>query len=94
MLTLENKKNTRTVTSYNDITKNFFEAERLTSQEPHKPVVSNLVGSAVQLQGHGGLCSKIADVHGIEVHEVRTWKFVYFRKIFLFFYFYCTSPGA
>jgi len=31
------------------------------------------------------LCSKIADVHGIEVHDVRTWKFVYFRKIFRFF---------
>jgi len=30
------------------------------------------------------LCSKIADVHGIEVHDVRTWKFVYFRKIFRF----------
>jgi len=38
MLALENKKNTRTVTSYNDITKNFFEAKRLTLQEPHKPV--------------------------------------------------------
>jgi len=30
------------------------------------------------------LCSKIADVDGIEVHDVRTWKFVYFRKIFQF----------
>jgi len=28
------------------------------------------------------LCSKIADLHGIEVHDVRTRKFVYFRKIF------------
>jgi len=26
-------------------------------------------------------CSKIADAHGIEVCDVRTWKFVYFRKI-------------
>jgi len=25
------------------------------------------------------LCSKITDVHGIEVHEVRTWKFGIFR---------------
>jgi len=31
---------------------------------------------------HATLCSKIADVHGIEVHDVRTWKFVYFRKLF------------
>ena len=30
------------------------------------------------------LCSKIADLHGIEVHDVRTRKFVYFRKIFRF----------
>ena len=30
------------------------------------------------------LRSKIADVHGIEVHDVRTWKFVYFQKIFRF----------
>jgi len=27
---------------------------------------------------------KIEDVHGIELHDVRSWKFVYFRKIFLF----------
>ena len=33
---------------------------------------------------HGVLCSKIADVHGIEVHDVRTLKFVYFQKIFRF----------
>ena len=30
------------------------------------------------------LRSKIADVHGIEVHDVRTWKFVYFQKILRF----------
>ena len=30
------------------------------------------------------LCSKIPDVHGIEEHDVRTWKFVYFQKIFRF----------
>ena len=30
------------------------------------------------------LRSKIADVHGIEVHDFRTWKFVYFQKIFQF----------
>jgi len=30
------------------------------------------------------LCSKIADVRGIEVHDVRTWKFVCFQKIFRF----------
>jgi len=34
------KKNTRTVASYNDITNNFFEAERLTFPEPHKPVTA------------------------------------------------------
>jgi len=28
------------------------------------------------------LCSKIADVHGIELRDVRTRKFVYFQKIF------------
>ena len=33
---------------------------------------------------HGVLCSKIADVHGIEFHDVRTLKFVYFQKIFRF----------
>ena len=33
---------------------------------------------------HAVLCSKIADVHGIEVNDVRAWKFVYFRKIFRF----------
>jgi len=33
---------------------------------------------------HAILCSKIADVNGIEVHDVRTWKFVYFRKLFRF----------
>ena len=31
------------------------------------------------------LCSKIADVHGIEVHDVRTRKFIYFRKNFPIF---------
>ena len=30
------------------------------------------------------LCSKIADVHGIEIDDVLTWKFVYFQKIFRF----------
>jgi len=30
------------------------------------------------------LCSKIADVHGTGAHDVRTWKFVHFRKIFRF----------
>ena len=34
---------------------------------------------------HVVLCSKIAeDVHGIEVHDIRIWKFVYFRKLFRF----------
>jgi len=33
---------------------------------------------------HAVFCSKIADVHGIEVHDVRTLKFVYFQKIFRF----------
>ena len=31
------------VTSYNDITKNFFEAKRLTLQEPHKPVTAKKI---------------------------------------------------
>jgi len=30
------------------------------------------------------LCSKITDVHGIEVNDVLTWKFVYFQNIFRF----------
>jgi len=30
------------------------------------------------------LCSKITDGHEIEVYDVRTWKFVYFRKSFCF----------
>jgi len=30
------------------------------------------------------LCSKIAELRGIEVHDVRTRKFAYFRKIFRF----------
>ena len=33
---------------------------------------------------HALLCSKIAVVHAIEVHEVRTWMCVYFRHIFRF----------
>jgi len=41
-----------------------------------------LVGSLWKI--HAVWCSKIADVHGIEVHDARTWKFVYFRKIFRF----------
>ena len=40
------------------------------------------VGSLCKI--HAELCSKIADVHGIEVHNVRTWKFVYIRKTFRF----------
>jgi len=31
---------------------------------------------------HAILCSKLTDVHGIEVCNVRTWKFVYFRNGF------------
>jgi len=31
------------------------------------------------------LRSKIADVHGIEVHDVRTWKFVFFSENFRIF---------
>ena len=31
------------------------------------------------------LCSKIANVHGIEVHDIRSWKSYHFRKIFRFF---------
>jgi len=33
---------------------------------------------------HAVPCLKISDVHGLEVHDVRTWKVVNFRKIFLF----------
>ena len=42
------------------------------------------VGSLCKIQAVGLLCSKIADVHGIEIHDVRTWKFVYCRKKFRF----------
>jgi len=35
-------------------------------------------------KAHAVLRSKIADVHGKEVHDVWTWKFVWFRKNFLF----------
>jgi len=38
------------------------------------------VGSLCKI--YAVLCSKIADVHGIEVHDLRTWKYVYFRKFF------------
>jgi len=38
----------------------------------------------VLYKAHAVLCSKIADVHGIEVHDVLTLKFVNFRKIFRF----------
>ena len=41
-----------------------------------------LVGSLYKT--HAVLCSKIADMHGVEVHDFRTWKFVHFRNIFLF----------
>jgi len=41
-----------------------------------------LVGSLYKT--HAVLCSEIADVHGIEVHDVRTWKFVCFQNIFRF----------
>ena len=40
------------------------------------------VGSLCKI--HAVLRSKIADVHGIEVHDGGTWKFVYFRNIFQF----------
>jgi len=33
---------------------------------------------------HDVLCSKIADVHGIEVHDVRTSRFVFFGKCPIF----------
>ena len=33
---------------------------------------------------HAVLCSKIAVVHAIQEHDVRTWKFVYFWQIFRF----------
>ena len=41
----------------------------------------NFVDSLCKIHAVSPLCSKIA---GIEVHGVRTWKFVYFRKIFRF----------
>ena len=33
---------------------------------------------------HVALCLKIADVHEIEVHDVRTWKLFLFQKILWF----------
>ena len=36
---------------------------------------------------HAILCSQIADVHGIEVHDLRTWKTFLFRKIFRFLFY-------
>ena len=43
------------------------------------------VGTLCKLYAVGLIsCSKIADVHGIEVNGVLTWKFVYFQKIFRF----------
>jgi len=42
----------------------------------------NFVGILCKI--HAVLCSKIRYVHGIEFHDVRIWKFVYFRKIFRF----------
>jgi len=47
------------------------------------PPVS-FVGSLCKIHAVGLLCSKIADAHGIQVHDVRTRKFVYFRNFFLF----------
>jgi len=58
------------------------------TEKPEMPAVT-FVGSLCKI--HAVLCSKIADVHGIEVHDVRTRKFVYFRK---FSGFYCVSPEA
>jgi len=40
------------------------------------------VGSLCKIHAVGLLCLKIADVHGIEVHDVRTCKFVSFCKSF------------
>ena len=45
---------------------------------------ATLVGSLCKT--HAVLCSKIADVHAIEVRDVRTWKFVYFGKISDWYY--------
>ena len=39
----------------------------------------NFVGSLYKT--HAALCSKIADVYGIEVREVRIWKFGIFCQI-------------
>jgi len=51
--------------------------------EKKRNAVSNLCWQSVQ--DPCLLCSKIADVHGIEVHDVRTWKFVFFSEKFPIF---------
>jgi len=51
------------------------------TKKPEMPLVT-FVGSLRKI--HAILCSKTADVH-----DVRTWKFVCFRKIFRFF---CMTP--
>jgi len=54
--------------------------QKLHKKNEMSPVTS--VGSLYKTQAV--FCSKIADVHGIEVHEVPTCKFDSFRKIFCF----------
>ena len=54
--------------------------QKYTKKHEMRPIT--FVGSLCNI--HAALCSKIADVHGIEVHDVRTWKFDYFRSIFRF----------
>ena len=44
---------------------------------------ATFVGSLCKI--YAVLYSKIADLHGIEIYDVRTWKFVYFWRIFRFF---------
>ena len=51
-----------------------------------KPEMSPITYAGSLCKIHAVLCSKIADVHGIEVRDLRTWKFVSFRKIFRFLY--------
>ena len=54
---------------------------KTTRRSPEMPLVT-FVGSLCKI--HAALCSKIANVDGIEVHDVRSWKSFHFRKIFRF----------
>jgi len=57
------------------------EVTQVYMKKPEMPPVT-FAGSLCKI--HAILCSKIADVHGIDVHDHRTWNFFYFRKIVRF----------